>query len=400
MEETNPDLDALAIMSEDFPAYGFEKIMPWAPKAAGDLHVSDFKQILTYTQADLGKLASPNQNMLDQWTQAVLDSSMADNDDNLPGGCLSTNKGIWSSFPVSCLFTEVPKPYQWNLSAGHVSEPLDEMVKLKAGMFSNLFLAGQYVNKASGMAYNIVLHGKTQDRLRYQRVDTEVHSPPSKMAQYFKPTEGNLYSSRVDAMLIKTYYEPEKYNKLDLQYNRFYSPSGGRSEEFLGDPPICVLGYSRPVDESIVVATLGQHVKYDDRKHIGATLTTRMMVPNRCGLSFGEIVTTNGRQVKHNASTNHGMSGGVGANRANPSLFEFVHIAGERNAQDRLFNRGVSKDDPWLVCALVEMVVPDLALCNQWQAGQKESLVTWVANHKNLLVETELWQGVKKAGFA
>jgi hypothetical protein len=73
----NPDLDALAIMSEDFPAYGFEKIMPWAPKAAGDLHVPDFKQILTYT--DLGKLASPDQNMLDQWTQADLDSLMADN---------------------------------------------------------------------------------------------------------------------------------------------------------------------------------------------------------------------------------------------------------------------------------------------------------------------------------
>jgi hypothetical protein len=76
-------------------------------------------------------------------------------------------------------------------------------------MFSNLFLAGQYVNKASGMAYNIVLHGKTQDRLRYQGVDTEVHSPPSKMGQYFKPTEGNLYSSRVDAMLIRTYYGPQ-----------------------------------------------------------------------------------------------------------------------------------------------------------------------------------------------
>jgi hypothetical protein len=125
MEETNPDLDALA-MSEDFPAYGFEKFMPWAPKASGDLHVSDFKQILTYT--DLGKLASPDQNMLDQWARAVLDSSMADNYDNMPGGCLSTSKGIWSSFPVSCLFTgEVPKPYQWNLSAGPVSEPLDEM---------------------------------------------------------------------------------------------------------------------------------------------------------------------------------------------------------------------------------------------------------------------------------
>jgi hypothetical protein len=125
----------------------------------------------------------------------------------------------------------------------------------------------------------------------------------------------------------------------------------------------------------------------------------RMMVLHRRGLSFGEIVTTNGRQVKHTASPNHGTSGGVGANRAYPGLFEFIHIAGERDAQDRLFNRRVSKDDPWLVCALAEMVVPDLALCNSWRAGQKESLVTWLSNNKMVLQKAGLWGNVKKAGF-
>jgi hypothetical protein len=93
------------------------------------------------------------------------------------------------------------------------------------------------------MAYDIMLHGRAPaDRVRYSGVDPAVHSPPSKMRTYHKPSEGALYANGVDAMLLKVYYEDGKYNKMDLERNWFYTPSGGRSEEFVEELPICVVG--------------------------------------------------------------------------------------------------------------------------------------------------------------
>lgn len=134
--------------------------------------------------------------------------------------------------------------------------------------------------------------------------------------------------------------------------------------------------------------------------HLLIVLLQHMMIPNRRGFSFGAMLATNGRQVKHDASAARGMTGGAGLNMTNRGLFEFIHIASERTAKDQLYNRGVSKDDPWLVCALVENVIPDLASCNRFGPGQRESLVTWLANHKDTLRQAGLWDIVQSAGFA
>lgn len=89
-----------------------------------------------------------------------------------------------------------------------------------------------------------------------------------------------------------------------------------------------------------------------------------------------------------------------GQPEARPYIFEFVHAAWGADTRERSYNRGVSKDAPFLVCTLVDKVLPKFAGHVFNDRRQEIALRGWVKMNRATLERASLWGKVVTAGFA
>ncbi|GAQ90861.1 hypothetical protein KFL_006930090 [Klebsormidium nitens] len=404
----------LGLKEEDDKITGLERLMPIKSiDLTGPVDLKNYRQILTFD--NLGRLRTPSLAYLSDLDRNILQQvGTSTGFGDLPVGCIRSFSGYGSTFAVSPYLKSIPifnlqaqgdKYYQYHLSAAHNTSTSDEV--LERGFWSDSILSGCALTRASGMRYRIAVHGE-EDRTKYNLLNTEVRSPPSSpdksgnplQARYYKnPADGELFEKHVDVLLLVVEIDPSKARP--NSQNRFFVPSGDPSTELDEHLPIFLSGTPGEVDLKDVPICLGHPVTVADRPVLAYAINKHMMKADIRGISFGHKVLTNGRQDKTSASSWRGMSGGVEGNMAHRGCFEGVHIQGNLDVKEFVYNRAVSKDEPYLVCLYVDYVLPSLAGWKQWPyPGQEASLRRWLEFHRELLQQQGLWAKVEAAGFA
>eukprot|EP00243_Klebsormidium_subtile_P003784 TRINITY_DN17391_c0_g1_i1.p1 TRINITY_DN17391_c0_g1~~TRINITY_DN17391_c0_g1_i1.p1 ORF type:complete len:459 (-),score=78.57 TRINITY_DN17391_c0_g1_i1:492-1868(-) len=404
----------LGLKEDDDRSTGLERLMPVRSiDPTGPVDLKNYRQIITFDS--LGRLRSPSAAYLSDFDRNILQqvgTSTVFGD--LPVGCIRAASGYGSTFAVSPYLKSIPifnlnaqgnKFYQCHLSAAHNTSTSDEV--LQRGFWSDSIMSGWTLTRASGMRYRIAVHGE-EDRTKYNLLDTEVRSPPASPEKpgnltqarcYKNPGDGQLFEKHVDVLLLVVEIDPSKARP--NSQNNFFVPSGSPSTELDEPLPIFLSGTPGEVDLKDVPVCLGHPVTVAERPVLAYAINRHMLKGDIRGISFGHKVLTNGRQDKTSASSWRGLSGGVEGNMAHRGCFEGVHISGNLDVKEFVFNRAVSKDEPYLVCVYVDYVLPSLAGLKEWPyPGQEASLRRWLENHKVLLQQQGLWGKVEAAGFA
>ncbi|GAQ93049.1 hypothetical protein KFL_012710020 [Klebsormidium nitens] len=331
----------------------------------------------------------------------------------LPVWSLNLTKGGWydddggSCFPVSPAFVEDGFACVYALSNAHVTYRVEQASN--SGYVSAGLLAGEDA-KSGGWPFVIELHGE-EDTGAYPTIDPSTTSPPPSpekqtRSRFHPPSSCPPDEAFTDVQLIRVLLGPaSEIGK--FQNLRYLVPSSRPSAGLAHKLDVAVGHFPGGATLDNVQSLLGQRLTPLERAAHVLWLNENCLKPLRKSMSFGELISTNSQTVKHTASTAYGSSGGPGMALTKedgqpegcPCAFEFVHAAWGADTRERSYNRGVSKDAPFLVCTLADKIIPKFAGHQFADRRQEQSIRGWVKLNRPIIEQAHLWAKVVAAGF-